>query len=140
MICLFIYVCFPCTSPTVDLYRSIFPMYIYIYIFIFHQDLFFVQHIFSLTHTHIYIYVLYMLVKYQLVSQLHHWILPIATILGTTDDTIYCGWLRDPAPVEIVNIPLFLGFNRPFGGAGFRNHPQQVNIVNIEFIMVNSGY
>ena len=59
MICLFIYVCFPCISPTVDLYRSIFPMYIYIHIFIFHQDLFFVQHIFSLTHTHIYICIIY---------------------------------------------------------------------------------
>ena len=138
MICLFIYVCFPSISPTVDLYRSIFPIYIYTYIYISPRSLLCTTYFF--VNTHIYIYVLYMLVKYQLVSQLHQWILPIATILGTTDDTIYCGWLRDPAPVEIVNIPLFLGFNRPFGGAGFRNHPQQVNMVNIEFIMVNSGY
>jgi hypothetical protein len=38
------------------------------------------------------------------------------------------GWLRNPAPVDRFYrwfIPLFWGFNHPFGGAEFRNHDHQ---------------
>ena len=37
---------------------------------------------------------------------------------------IYCGWFRNPAPVDRWKKSHYLlGFNHPFGGAGFRNHP-----------------
>ena len=53
----------------------------------------------------------------------------------------YCWWASEirSSPVNRWFIPLFcLGFNHPFGGAGFRNHPQYVFVLcwNLEHVLL----
>ena len=52
----------------------------------------------------------------------------------------YCGWgFLKPCTSwkrTAVNIPLFcLGFNQPFCGAGFRNHPQYHGIIQMNLMI-----